>query len=562
MSLPEGYSRRLVGPNLFFKETGTVLDVPVTENQQTLVELWKEEARRILPELGFEQISLHHKIYNHGIRLALKAPFDITMAACDVIDFIWASACQLFESGTRKSREEARSFLMPLIKAEENLKLRTIHAMAMERGINVFYEEGLVTIGSGKGACQFQIDSMEVTEIPWEKASDIPIVLITGTNGKTTTVRLTSYICQQAGKHVGYCSTDWVMINGEIIDKGDYSGPTGNRFVLTKPDLDVAVLEVARGGLLKRGLANTHVSAAAVTNISADHLGEDGVETLEDLAEAKSIVYSTVETAGHALVNLDDSEMVGRLGRIRGEKVFITQNLAYEQLKAYLDDAAYICYVRDNSFYWLSADHEVEVARLDQVPMTVNGYARHNVENALFGIALAYELGCSLTQIGEALHGYSNSDTENLGRANVYQVQGATIIVDFAHNAAGLQAMFNMARGYQGKEVTVMFGQTGDRKFAIDEMCRIIAGEAPKEVLVKDTEVYLRGAEYGEIPQLIEQALERHGYPDDQVHYFGSEDEAVDNILGRITPGETYILCVHEKVSEVIDKIKNLGVSA
>jgi UDP-N-acetylmuramyl tripeptide synthase len=556
MSLPEGYSRRLVGPNLFFIESGTVLDVPLKQDKQKLVDLWHKEAKRILPELGFKKIKLSHKIYNNGVRLALVAPFDITMAACDVIDFIWASTRQLVEEGSEKSLEDARAELMPIIKAEENLKLRKIHQLATSKGLNIFYEEGVVTIGSGNKSFQFNINEMDVSDIPWEKIADIPIVLITGTNGKTTTVRLTSFICKHAGKLVGYCSTDWVMIDGKIIDRGDFSGPTGNKFVLTKPELDVAVLEVARGGLLKRGLANTHVTAAAVTNISADHLGEDGVEDLDDLAEAKSIVYSTVEHAGHAIVNLDDPSILARHSKIKGKKVYISQKLSEADLDKYLKDAAYIVFVKDNAMHLKTHETTYEIAKFIDVPITVKGFAKHNVENALVAIALSNELGCTPEQIGKALHDYRNSEEENLGRANVFKVKNSTIIVDFAHNAAGINAIFEMAKAYEGKKTSIMFGQTGDRKFSIDDMCEIIAQNNPKEVIVKDTETYLRGAETGEIPALIERSLLKNGYSKSNIKHIETEDVAVEYVLENLKPNETYIMCVHENVEDVIRKIK------
>ncbi|MFT6834327.1 MAG: cyanophycin synthetase [Francisellaceae bacterium] len=557
MSLPEGYSRRLVGPNLFFIESGTVLDIPLEHDKQKLVELWQAEAERILPELRFDVIKLDYKIYNNGIRLALVAPFDITMASCDVIDFIWASACQIFEEGAAKSIDEAKNMLIPIIESEENLKLREIHKLALSKGLNIFYDEGLVTIGSGKKSFQFNVDDLDINQIPWATISDIPIVLVTGTNGKTTTVRMTSFICQESKKVVGYCSTDWVMIDGKIVDRGDFSGPTGNKFVLTNPDVDVAVLEVARGGLLKRGLANTHVTAAAVTNISPDHLGEDGVETLADLAEAKGIVYSAVESKGHAVINLDDPNMLARISQIKGEKVFVSQKLSEDELQPYIDGADYVCFVKNSAFYFKSKNIEHKIAELKDVPITVNGFAKHNVENTLVAICLSYELGCDLDQISNALKIYQNSDKENLGRANVFKVQGATVILDFAHNAAGIKAIFEMAQGYEGKEITILFGQTGDRKFSIHDMCEIIEQYKPKQVLVKDTEIYLRGAEKGEVPALIESSLLLHGYPKANIKHFAIENDAVDYALDNLKSSETYILCCHEKVEEVIEKIKS-----
>ena len=558
MSFPEGFSKRLIGPNLFFKETGTVLDIPQKDDQEKLVGLWEKEVQKILPCLGWSDIKSAHKIFNNGIRLAFVCPFDITLASCDVIDFTWASVCQFMETGKYKSVEEAKESLLPTIEAEENLKLRDIYNEATKRGFNVFFDEGLVTIGSGKYSYQKEIDQLDIKSLDWHQIKDIPIVLVTGTNGKTTTVRMASFICQHADKIVGYCSTDWVMVDGEVLDRGDFSGPSGNRYVLTNPKVDVAVLEVARGGLCTRGLANTNVTAATISNISVDHLGQDGVETLEDLCEAKSIVYSSVENAGHAIINLDDQYIRERYeaNKIKGKTVFFSQKLSEEEMDSYLNKSAYVCFVKNGQFVLKTKTKRCELASVVDVPITVKGFAKHNIENALNAIALSYELGCEPAQIGRALCAYKNSDEENLGRANVFEVSGATVIVDFAHNAAGLKAIFEMSKAYAPKGTTVMWGQTGDRIGMIDEMSRITASYQPKEVVVNEIANYLRGAELGQIPVLIEDALGRHGYDKQKVHHVEDELSGVDYTLSQLESGDVCILCVHEHIGEVVDKIK------
>jgi cyanophycin synthetase len=561
MNLPEGYSKRLIGPNLFFKETGTVLDLPITEEQGKIVSLCEQEAMRVLPALGWKEVHTAHKIYNNGIRLAFVSPFDITLPSCDVIDFVWASVRQFLESGNYKTIDEAIEILLPLIEEDENLTLRAIYNEATKRGFNVFFDEGLVTIGSGKFSYQAQVDDVDVNKIPWDNIKDIPIVLVTGTNGKTTTVRMTSFICQHAKKVVGYCSTDWVMIDGKVIDRGDFSGPSGNRYVLTNPNVDVAVLEVARGGLCGRGLANTNVTAATISNISIDHLGLDGIETLEDLCEAKSIVYSAVENTGHAVINLDDALIVARFeaGLIKGTKVFFSQKLSESEMDAYLNEAAFVCFVKDGEFVLKTASETHVIATVKEVPLTVKGFAKHNIENALNAIALSYELGCMPNEISLGLLAYENNDEENLGRANVFHIGEATVIVDFAHNAAGLKAILDMSQAYSPERVKIMWGQTGDRMSLIDEMARVTADYDPAEVVVNEIEGYLREkAIVGQIPTMIEESLLKYDFPKSNIRHVDDELIGVDYALNNLESGDVYILCVHEHTATIVDKIKAL----
>lgn len=561
MSLPEGFSKRLIGPNLFFDHTGTVLDIPLTHDQKYLVRLWHHQVHALLPELGWGDIQTAYKIYNQGIRLALQAPFDITLAACDVIDFTWASVRQYIEKGYFKTPEEAKEALLPLIYEQQNLKVRQIYQLGTSKGFNVFYDPDnrQITIGSGNQCFQACIDDIEVDDINWAKVGDIPVVLITGTNGKTTTVRLTSFLCQVNEKGVGYCSTDWVMINGEVIDYGDYSGPTGNRYVLTNPDIDVAVLEVARGGLCTRGLAITNVTAASVTNVSADHLGMDGIETVEQMAEAKSIVYKTVARKGHAIVNLDSPEIKSRYesGLIEGTKVFFSQKMTEHQLRPFFQQAAYIAFIKNGFFVLQTQQNEHTIAEIDAVPITVRGYATHNIENVLNAICLGYELGLTPEEIAKGLKSFQNSAENNFGRANVYYYNGATFIIDFAHNPKALESICNMALAYKPERVWLMWGQTGDRLNLVDKMCQITAEFNPDFMLIKDVPGYLRGAEEGEMPTAIEQGLLKYGMTEDKLKHFEDEIPGLQYALDHAKPGDVHIMLIHKAPEKAISLIES-----
>lgn len=557
--IPEGYSRRLVGPNLFFKETGTVLDIPLIDDRKKLTKLFNQEAYRILPELGWTEIKLEHKFFNNGVRFAMTAPVDITMPACDVIDFIWASVRQFVEEGSYKTIEEAKSELMDFINEDQNLKYRKLHELAKTKGFNAFRDKDTAFVGSGIGCYEFDLINDEIDNIDWSKVYDIPAVIVTGTNGKTTTVRLTDFICRYAGKLTGYTSTDWVKVNNELVDEGDYSGPTGHQFVLTNKDVEIALLESARGGLLKRGLIESYVNAAAVTNVSADHLGEDGIETVAELAEAKSIVFRTVGEGSHAIINLDNSYMKAKFDELDCSKIVITQNPQDHDMDYYLANSDYASIVENGEFVWIEKGIKKSLLKVVDAPLTVKGFAKHNIENALVAIALSFKLGISFENISNALKSYENDPKENRGRANVFEWDNKVAVVDYAHNEAGMESLLSMMKAYdKGGKTYLMIGTTGDRKYLISPINDIIMKHDVDFIVLKETASYLRGAEPLELPFLTKKDLEKKGFDLANTYISCGELEGVEYIVERLQDNDVAILCCQAEVEVVIDYFEKL----
>ena len=508
--IDEGYSRRLVGPNLFFKETGTVLDIPLTDDRERLTELFYQEANRILPELGWVDIKITHKFFNKGVRYAMTAPVDITMPACDVIDFIWLSVRKYVENGEFKSIDEAKNELLPTIKEDENLVYRKLYELSKSKGFNVFRDKNTAFIGSGTGCYEFDLKNDNLEGIAWDKIYDIPAVIVTGTNGKTTTVRITDFICRFAGKLTGYTSTDWVKVNDELIDEGDYSGPTGHQFVLTNKKVEIALLESARGGLLKRGLIESYVNAAAVTNVSADHLGEDGIETVAELAEAKSIVFRTMGENSHAIINLDNSYMKEKFDNLSCNKIIVTQKPDEHDMDYYLAKADYACIVNDGKFTWVERGQKTVLLEVKEASITVNGFAKHNIENSMIAIALSFKLGIEFATIAAALKEYKNDTKVNRGRANIFEWDNKVAVLDYAHNEAGVDALLSMMKAYdKGGKTYLLIGTTGDRKYLISPINDIILKHDVDFIVLKETSMYLRGAEFMELPLSIRKDLKR-----------------------------------------------------
>lgn len=560
-TLPEGRSTRLFGANWFFDKSGAVLDVPVDKNQDELVKLWFLELDRLLPVLNWENdYQTGYKIYSKGIRFAISAPFDLLWAATDLVDYVWLSVRHKFEFGEFLSLDNAKSYMLPILDKYTNLVYRKVHAKANQLGLNVFEDGATVAIGSGKYSYIVAMDKLSYDDVPWDRIKEVPAVLITGTNGKTTTVRLTRFICKMANKIVGYCSSDWIMVGDEVIEKGDLSGPSGNQGVMMNQNVEVAVLEVARGGLLRRGILTNFVKAATVTNISEDHLSEDGVDTLEELALAKALVYKAVAPDGYAVINLDDQLMREFSKSLTTKKIYITQDITNPQYVPYLADAAYICYTNKDAFYWRDKNHDKLIATFANTPITVNGYALHNVENALHAIALSFTLGNDIAHIGQALMQYENNALNNQGRANVFNYNGGKIIVDFAHNTAGFKAMIHLAKSYvvSGAKFGILLGNTGNRMNLTDKITDAVIEGKPDFVVIKELTTYLRGTVPGELVRYMQDMLIAKGMDAKNLQLADNEFAALDIALDFVKAGDVFLFVAHESTSEIIEKLKSV----
>ncbi|MCE3269276.1 MAG: mur ligase middle domain protein [Burkholderiales bacterium] len=559
--LPEGRSTRLFGDNLFFDNSGAVLDVPVTDNQDELVKFWLLELHRVLPVIGWEDnYQTGYKKYSKGIRFAISAPYDLLWAATELVEYLWISVRHKFEFDEFLSLDNAKSYMLPVIDKYTNITYRRVHAEAKRRSLNIFEDGAQVAIGSGKYSYLVALDQLVFDNIPWDTIKEIPAVLVTGTNGKTTTVRLTRFICKTANKIVGYCSSDWIMVGDEVIERGDLSGPSGNLGVMMNQKVEIAVLEVARGGLLRRGISTNFVSSATVTNISEDHLTEDGVDTLEELAQAKALVYKAIAPDGYAIINLDDELMRKYSKKLATKKIFITKDITKPEHQSYLVDAEYICYAANEAFYWREKNNDYLVSEFANTPITVNGKALHNIENALHAIALSFTLGNSIEHIGRALRQYENNAENNLGRANVFNYNGGKIIVDFAHNAAGFEAMVNLVKSYVFNEgrLGILLGNTGNRMSLTDKITDAVIKGRPDFVIIKELTTYLRGTEPGEVVRQMQNMLINKGLNKKNIQLADNEFEALEIVLDYIKPGDAFLFIAHESTEEIIEKLKSV----
>ncbi len=553
-------SRRLTGPNILWHRPSAVIDVAVEtpESPGPLVGAWETHARRVLEAVGWGGESLEHRLNACGVSLAISAPIDALYAATEVNEYAFHAAVAELDGKTPPDFAEAAARLERAIAEERNPKVLAMQAAAAEHGVAFLWDDDRISIGMGKGSRCWPARAVpDPAEAAWGTRSDLPVALITGTNGKTTTVRLLAQMARAAGLMPGISSTDGCWVAGEEIGEGDYSGPGGARLVLRDRRVEIAILETARGGMLRRGLGVERADVAIITNVAEDHLGEWGIHDLDELVETKFIVE---KGARHLVLNADNAKLRGRPDR-RGKSSisWFSCDAEPREVEANVETGGETAILDHDQLVLVSREGRRVVAEVAQVPMTLGGAARHNVENALGAIRVARRLGLPTSAIRQGLTSFDSSAEENPGRLNRFDLGGATAIVDFAHNPHGVAALMEMAAALPAERRLVVIGQAGDREDdAIRELPRMAWKARPDLVIVKELRKYLRGRDLGEVPALIEDELRRLGAPEDAIEHADSELEAIEMALRWARRGDLLLLIAHEKRQAILARMARL----
>lgn len=322
-----------------------------------------------------------------------------------------------------------------------------------------------------------------------------PLIGVTGTNGKTTTTRMIAHVLRATGRRVGWTTTAGVYINGELVMEGDYTGPQGAWRVFAEPNLDIAILETARGGILLRGLAYESNDISVFTNVSSDHLGAHGIETEDGLTQVKAVVARVTRPGGYAVLNADDARVRGVAGGLHASVFWVTREPENRTVLAHLRVGGRALLVRDGVIFEARGQHEAALIDVAAVPISFGGMARHMIENTLCAAAACLALDIPRPEVAAALASFGTDPAHNAGRLHVYEVAGATVILDYAHNVVGLKYLLELAARYRadgGRLITVI-GTAGDRGDQILHDMGQAAAEASDLVLVKETQRYLRG---------------------------------------------------------------------
>ncbi|WP_207492754.1 cyanophycin synthetase [Aridibaculum aurantiacum] len=398
-----------------------------------------------------------------------------------------------------------------------------------------------------------------VIDMLFPKSSNgrIPIIAITGTNGKTTTTRLTAHICKHAGYKVGFTTSDGVYIQNELMMTGDCTGPVSAQFVLKDPTVDFAVLECARGGIIRSGLAFRHCDIAIVTNVSADHMGLGGIDTLEKMARVKAVVPETVFPHGYAILNADDDLVYKMHEGLDCNVAFFSMDENNPRIQEHCKNGGIASVFENNYITILKGSWKLRVLKVTDVPLTYGGKAVHNIMNTLPAVLATYLYrNITIEDLRLALQTFIPSAVQTPGRLNLFQFKNFQFLVDYAHNPAGLQLLCDFVNKLDGTPKVGIISGTGDRRDAdIIEIGRI-SGKYFDEIIIRQDK-HLRGRTAEEIVGLLIQGINETKKQDIPVEVIINEKEAIMHAYNNAKKG-SIITIMADVVAEALSLIKGL----
>ena len=401
----------------------------------------------------------------------------------------------------------------------------------------------------------------------------VPAICISGTNGKSTTTRMIAHILRGAGRHVGLTTSDGVIVDDVVVEEGDLTGPLGAQRVLRDPTVEVAVLETARGGILLRGLGFESNDAAVLTNISPDHLDLQGLHTLPELAEVKSVIARVTKASGTVVLNAEDALISSMARQVKAQVCLFSLQRNSPRVRRHVAAGGRAVVLDDGWLTELEGDARTRIVKASELPATLGGAARYNIANALGAAAGAMAMGASRAQVAAGLRSFSPTSDQMPGRLNLYRLGSRLIIIDFAHNPAGLSVLLDTVdamigkRGQRNGTLTTVIGGAGDRP---DDMIHDLARMAARrsdQVALKETLHYLRGRTRQSMLGELLTGLREGGIKQADVPVYESEPLAVrgelttEGRLAALDDGQPHLLIVlcHEDRAEVAAELAALG---
>lgn len=549
-----------------------------------LLEGWRSRVERARAHLGWRTPGVVARAHAGGASLALAAPPDQLFVATEVNEWALCAALAARDPHCFRGLEaalqaaaleaappdaaEAAALHTPVLDEARSLeRFRRLAARetrpelvalldeADARRLPHVLDDAILTLGAGVGSCDFELTALPPSSrVAWAELRGVPTAVVTGSNGKTTSVRLLAACAQAHGLSTAYCCTDGVFLDGRLVEAGDYSGPAGARHVIRERRAQAAVVEAARGGILRRGIALSHADVALVTNVSADHFGEYGIEDLDALADVKLTIASVIAPDGLVVLNADDPQLVAKapgLERRFGRRLplgWFALDADAPPLREHRRRGGPTCGVRGGRLLLGRAGEEHDLGAIAAMPLTVGGSAPYNIANLAGAALAAAALGVPAATVSEVYARFGASLTDNPGRLMRFERDGVQVLVDYAHNPEGLRGLLTVAehlRAGKGR-LALLLGHAGNRQDAeIEELARAAAQFHPALIVVKENEAHLRGREPGEIPRIIRAALLRAGLPEAALPVRMSELEAARCALEWARPGDVLALPVH-----------------
>ncbi len=564
-----------------------------------LLHAWRTRVERAAERLGWAHPKSVARRHASGTSLAIAAPYDQLFLATEVNE--WALCASLLERepalwpgleqaliaaalAAAENSPQSAADLRPVLEesaalarfarlasVESHPKLRALLDAAGSRGLSHVVDDSDLTLGSGIGGRNFALaDLPDAIDVPWPQLHDIPTAIVTGSNGKTTTVRLLAACVRKHGWRAGFNCTDGVFLDDEVLATGDYSGPAGARMVIREPRAQAAILETARGGILRRGIAASQTNVAVITNVSADHFGEYGIDDLAGLADVKLAVAAVVPQNGLLVLNADDPQLRARVANLlrRFERCpplgWFAVGEDQDTLRDYSLRGASICGVRDARMHLTHGGADHDLGSICAMPLSMNGIATYNVANLAAAALAAISLGIAAETIAAVFARFGSDRKDNPGRMMQFQVRGVIVLVDYAHNPDGLRGFLNVATHLRGagSRLGMLLGHAGNRQDAdIAELAGVAAEFRPDLIVVKEDEAHLRGRAPGEIPRMLRAELERLGFPESNIALRDSEVAAALHALQWARPGDVLALPVHSPAARtaVVNMLETAG---
>lgn len=386
------------------------------------------------------------------------------------------------------------------------------------------------------------------------RPSNIPVISVTGTNGKTTTTRMIGHVLKMMGMNTGITSTDGIYINDKCIHKGDDSGFNSAKTLLLNRDVEAVVLETARGGLVRRGLAYDLADVAVITNITNDHLGLDGIDSMQDLMFVKSLVGEEVKENGYTVINADDKYSKRILDRISCEKIYFSKSKDNELIKENINNGKIAVFIEDNNICVINNHRKYLIMSIDELPISYNGILTYNIENAMAACAALVGLNIDYCMISKGFSDFMPCD-DNEGRFNMFEYYGRKVILDYGHNIEGYKAVLSCINKLKTKNKLIgVVGVPGDRQDNVIKEIGEICCEYLDEIIIKEDKDR-RGRSIGEVSQLLKISMLKNSNKKN-VKVYLDEVDALEYAI-KISKKDDIIIVFYENIEPLLNYINN-----
>lgn len=556
--------RRLTGPNILWDHPGALVDVLIDgADKLAVVKTWQRWMEKLLAEFEWQQSTIF-RLHAHGASMALSAPMDSLYTACELAELGWECCSAQMQGNVLPEWDMRLRELHGELAEETNPELIELMALAASNQVSCISDDDEVSLGMGGSVEVWPAHELpNPDKIDWQRYRDIPRAFVTGTNGKSTSVRLAAQIAKAAGICAGVTSTDFIRVGDDIIDTGDYSGPGGARMLLRDKRTEMAFLEVARGGLLRRGLPVETVDAALITNVASDHLGQYGINTVEELALTKFLVAKGLKDDAVLILNADNEPVVTQAQQINKTTCWFSTDENHPLIQQQLSSGERAVFLRDETIVYHHKGQFESIATLTNIPMTFNGAAIHNVQNALGVVGLCKALNLPVEAIQSGLKNFGSNAQDNPGRGNIYEIADYKVVVDFAHNEHSMRAIVDTVKKLPADNYTVMFGHAGDRSDKeIEDLTSAVMELEPKLFIVSEIKKYLRGRELGAIPNVVRKYLISNGVSQDKLQVTADPLQGTKLATKLAKQGDILLLFVLDEREVVHDFLSSLAETA